>query len=133
MGSGRIKKSAKLLKVDKPEPPGYLDAVSRAEYLGLVAVLEDSGKLSTCDPKLIELYSINYSLLLRAVTDLAGQPLTFSEEGKRPFVNPLIGVVHNSTQKLRQVIGDFALSPVTSKLVEQRITGATVGKWEDLL
>lgn len=111
-----------------PSAPTYLDEVAKKEFNALARTLDESGKLPNTDPKLIELYAANYSLLMRAVTELSNQPLQ-NEKG-RP--NSLIAVVHNCTQKVRQVIADLALSPTTSKLADDRLPpSAAESHWGD--
>lgn len=96
-----------------PTPPAYLDPVATQEYRLLTSILVEAGTLPQTDPKLIEMYAINYSLLKRATEDLQEQPLNMVAENGRSFINPLVGAIHNTTQKLMAIIGDLGLSPVS--------------------
>lgn len=136
MPSGKVKKGKAPVVINPHLPcaPSYLDNVARDQFKALARVLLECGKLPQTDVKLIEAYAANYSLLIRAVEDLNTQPLTYTSENGRPFVNPLIAVVHNATQKVRQIIADLALSPVTAKLVEGALPPVDPsGKWQGVL
>lgn len=117
-----------------PEPPAYLDDQAKVEYRTLAEVLDAEGTLAQTDTKLLELYAVNYSILVRAYGELQRQGLTIESTGGRLFVNPNIGTITNATQKVRQVITDLGLSPTAAKLVEHRLPASTAGdKWEGLL
>ena len=108
------KPKAKLVTFGNvPTAPAYLDDVARAEYEHLVSILVEAGTIEQCDPKLVELYAINYALLQRAATELQRQPLNMVAGNGRSFINPLVGAIHNTTAKLQSIIGDLGLSPVS--------------------
>ena len=135
MGSGRIRKikPTKNTSDRKPSAPSYLDDLARVEYAKLVEVLAESGNLAKTDPRLIEAYAGNYSLMVRAITELNTAPLVTGDKG-RSFVNPLVGIVHNSTQKVRQVIADLGLSPSSAKAVADNLPGVESSeKWAKLV
>lgn len=99
------------------QPPEYLDRVGKAEYQRLSEVLEKGEILGKTDPRLIELYALNYSLLLRATIELQEQPLTMMSKD-RMFVNPTIGVIHNTTAKLSAIQNELGLTPASNQKIE---------------
>jgi P27 family predicted phage terminase small subunit len=135
MARGRVPKAKTIKgKASIPKAPAYLDDLAAEEFDKLTAVLAESGNLAKTDAKLIEVYAANYSLLVRAVTELGVSPLVFTGDKGRAFINPLIAVVHNSTQKIRQVIGDLGLSPSSAKQVADNLPsiGSAAG-WDEFV
>ena len=72
-----------------PTVPAYLDGAAKVEYLALANILDASGKLSQTDPKLIELYAINYDLLVRAYVESKSQPLLTPSGSRATPLHPV--------------------------------------------
>lgn len=108
------------------EPPSYLDDNGKAEYVRLSLILEACGTLGKTDPRMVEMYSINYSMLIRAAQELQESPLNNNSNG-RLYTNPLIGTIHNTTQKLTSIQSELGLTPTSINKVEIEIKKKSSG------
>src|SRR4051794_17504064 len=95
--SGRTRK-APVLTI-----PGHLTGRVREEYERVAAKLRAAGRLEATDPRLIELYAVNYDLVRAAKEQLDDDGLTFSNE-RGIQAHPMVGVLNAATIRLRGLI-----------------------------
>jgi P27 family predicted phage terminase small subunit len=120
MPSGKIANVKAQAKVTtkRPKPPDHLSDIAKAEYLNLVKVLDDTGKLAATDSKLIEMYAFNYDLARKLTLELGQcQSYATTAQGGRRFIEPLLKAIHDANRNLKDIINDLGLSP--KQLVKQ--------------
>lgn len=99
----------------EPKVPGYLSAEEKTEFLKLVGILRKAGTLDRTDPKLIELYTVNYSIMRSAQEDVRlNGPTMFNSSGTA-MANPALLALDRCTLRLRAIIADMGLSPASSR------------------
>lgn len=86
--------------------PEHLTGRVREEYARVAERLHQAGKLDATDPRLIELYAVNYDLVRAAKDELDRDGLTFSTE-KGIYPHPMVGVLNAATIRLRGLIADL--------------------------
>lgn len=97
------------------EPSAHLSGAARAEFLRLVELLDGAGTLGRTDPRLVELYAVNYDLLCRARDELDRDGLTQANAKGTLVPHPMIAVLNSATIRLRGLIADLGLTPATSR------------------
>ena len=101
-----------LAAKSRPKPvntltiPDHLTGRVRDEYARVAERLQQAGKLDATDPRLIELYAVNYDLVRQAKEELDRDGLTFSTD-KGVYPHPMVGVLNAATIRLRGLIADL--------------------------
>ena len=103
-------------KPAKAVPPAHLTADERAVFLAVVAKLIAFGVLERTDPTLIELYAVNYALLVKAKDAVAKEGLTTKTRFESLAPHPLLNVISQTTVRLKGILNDLGLTPAASKL-----------------
>jgi len=98
-----------------PESPDHLSERARAEYARLVDLLERRGVLAATDPRLVELYSMNYDLARLAYDKIVAEGATVESDRGNTSEHPSIQTLNAATIRLKAIINDLGLCPASAK------------------
>lgn len=91
--------------------PDHLTGLAREEYGRIVDLVRQHGNLSKTDPRLIEIYAINYELLRRAYAEVEAQGPTVESDRGNVSEHPSIQTINSCTIRLKAIINDLGLTP----------------------
>lgn len=126
------KSGAGGLWVDVRPPSGLSDG-ALAEYSRLVGILKAVGTLERTDPRMVELYAINYDLIRRATEQIDCEGLTTETAEGRAIAHPLLSAINTATIRLRGLMNDMGLTPSSSKLTDTIAEAKPSDPWAGIL
>ncbi len=97
------------------EPPAELPGPALAEWHRLVGLLRHAGTLERTDPRLVELYAVNYDLLCAAREKVDAEGVTVRSATGMAHLHPAVSVINQATIRLRGLIADLGLAPASSR------------------
>ena len=89
----------------------------------------NAGVLERTDPRLIELYAVNYELVRKAYEQLSKDGPTIITDKGNTLEHPCIRTINGATIRLKAIINDLGLCPASSKLTNP--SGGEANKTED--
>jgi|GEM_PF-7023252 len=111
--------------------PDYLEGVAATEYVRVAERLADAGTLDSTDTRLIELYAINYDLILRAREEiLRGDSLVFITDKGGMQQHPLLTYVNAATIRLKGIIETLSAIKPTESSNDEKVEKSG---WGDLI
>jgi P27 family predicted phage terminase small subunit len=121
-------------KAPSATAPGHLSDQEKAIFRQVVAKLKGFGVLDRTDPTLIELYAVNYALLINARKEVEKDGLTSMTRFGSAAAHPMLAVMNQATIRLKGVLNDLGLTPASSKLsAPPEKGGKRNDPWEGLL
>lgn len=118
------------------EPPAYLSERATAEYRRLVGILDDMGRLGVSDPRLVELYAVNYDLAQTAYETLLADGLTITSDRGNVSKHPLLEAVNAATVRVKAISTALGITPTPAELSRLESPSAPPGEedgWGSLL
>lgn len=91
--------------------PDYLSDRARSEFERLVGILKTAGDITRTDPRLVELYAVNYDVLVTAQAVIKEQGMTVVSDRNNISPHPLLMTINQATIRLKGIIADLGLSP----------------------
>ncbi|MFO0957490.1 MAG: phage terminase small subunit P27 family [Isosphaeraceae bacterium] len=114
-------------------PPAHLSEGALAEFHRVVGALGIVGTLDKTDPRMVELYAINYDLVHRAHRQIDADGLTVETAEGRPILHPLMGVINAATIRLRGLMNDMGLTPASHNLTDPQSEAGPSDPWSGIL
>lgn len=114
-------------------PPSGLSKGAAAEYSRLIGVLRTVGVLEKTDPRMVELYAVNYDIIARATEQLDCEGLTTETETGRVIAHPLLAAVNAATIRLANLMDRMGLTPASHKLTDTTTEAKPSDPWAGIL
>lgn len=115
------------------KPPAHLRGLARDEYVRLAKILDAVGALDRTDARLIELYALNYDLARQAADELDRDGPSVATPKGGIAAHPMVGVLNSATIRLRGLIADLGLAPVSYKHAVPTDDEQGEDSWDGLL
>jgi P27 family predicted phage terminase small subunit len=97
------------------ESPAYLSERAQAEYARLVGVLERRGLLNATDPRLVELYAMNYDIARLAYEKITTEGATVESDRGNTSEHPSVQTLNAATIRLKAIAVELGLTPASVK------------------
>lgn len=95
--------------------PQYLSERARAEYSRLSDELDSRGRLALTDPRLIELYAMNYDLAGSAYDQILADGCTVESDRGNVAEHPAIKTLNAATIRIKALACEMGLGPASAK------------------
>lgn len=97
------------------EVPGYLSDLARDEFRRVVSLLSARGVLDRTDPRVVELYAMNYDLARLAYRDIRNEGATVTSDRGNVSEHPAVTTLNSATIRLKAIANDLGLTPASSR------------------
>ena len=95
--------------------PAYLSDCARAEYARLVGILDLRGRLPATDPRLLELFGMNYDICRLAYDKVMAEGATVESDRGNASEHPAIQTLNAATIRLKAILVELGLTPSTAR------------------
>lgn len=118
-GTKKSRINMKEPKLDRalPKPPRHLSKGARAEWNRIAPILCDAGLLTKLDVGALEIYCVNYAVMVDAEKELAKSKLVITETGSKgqriKKVNPWFNVLQSASKMVLELAREFGCTPAT--------------------
>jgi P27 family predicted phage terminase small subunit len=95
--------------------PEYLSERARAEYVRVADVLDGDGKLASTDPRVIELFAVNYDLIRSAYDQIQADGCAVESDRGNLAEHPAVKTLNAATIRLKAIAVELGLTPASKK------------------
>ena len=111
------------------EAPDYLSDRAKSEYARLVGVLQLRGILGATDPRLIELYAMNYDLARSAYDQIQADGCTVESDRGNLAEHPAVKTMNAATIRLKAIAVEMGLTPASAKASRAQPAAGGLDYW----